>query len=251
MSRTVVIVLGLAGGLLLLGCDTKASKKRPGARNDDRQTPTGSPAWSDQDETDSSSSDRDDTDDVEVTYHSSRSRMTAPTQRDRQAIEKLRIGDKIERINAADALGNNRAGAPACVKALTEVLSDDDAEVRSHSAYALHRIGPDAKDALPALDEAVAGKMAGPEDLTIVRAALAISSIDLATDRGVKVLLATLRDPKMHTNVRKESAFALGEIGPRTAEVIPALKAASKTRGVAAVAMAALRTIAANAKKGT
>jgi HEAT repeat protein len=58
------------------------------------------------------------------------------------------------RYYAAKQLGHFGAKAKDAVPALTEALKDEDKNVRMGSAYALGEIGPDAATAIPALGEA-------------------------------------------------------------------------------------------------
>ncbi len=212
MNRAAMIALGLAGMILLAGCGETKREKRVHA-----------------------------------------------------LVKQLRTGEPGKKIEAADSLGNIGAKAEGCVEALAEALDDGNLLLRGHAAYSLHKIGPDAKAALPALEKAMNRPMASPEemwkaireateetnrrranlvDLAPVRSALAISLIDTDSDHGVKMLLATLKNERTHMNARKEAAGALGKIGPRTPEVIPALKAASTQPGVGVIAKDALQVIA-------
>lgn len=60
-------------------------------------------------------------------------------------------GDTAARREALIALRAAGPKAQPAVPALTQALSDDDAEVRRYAAFALGSIGPGAKDAVPAL----------------------------------------------------------------------------------------------------
>jgi HEAT repeat protein len=59
------------------------------------------------------------------------------------------------RINAVEALGL-KPGTPASVQALTTALRDEDAQVRFSAAFSLAQLGPNARDAVPALGQALA-----------------------------------------------------------------------------------------------
>jgi hypothetical protein len=71
-----------------------------------------------------------------------------------QWIEALKDKDKGTRIAAAFALGKIGPAAKDAVPALIEALKDKDRDVRSTAAQALSGIGPAAKAAVPALTEA-------------------------------------------------------------------------------------------------
>jgi HEAT repeat protein len=58
------------------------------------------------------------------------------------------------RKRAVEALGNAGAADPAVVPALAGALRDRDAAVRGAAALCLLRIGPEAREAVPALEEA-------------------------------------------------------------------------------------------------
>lgn len=84
-------------------------------------------------------------------------------------IEALRNKDDASHQSAPGALA--KIGSPA-VPALVEALRDEHKDVRSSAAYALGRIGPDAKAAVPALVEALKD-----EDEGVREAAKALKTI--------------------------------------------------------------------------
>jgi HEAT repeat protein len=70
-------------------------------------------------------------------------------------IEELKQPDPKARKKAVDALGAMGKADPEAIPALIGVVKDDqDATVRDQAVLALLTIGPDAKDAIPALTEA-------------------------------------------------------------------------------------------------
>jgi HEAT repeat protein len=70
-------------------------------------------------------------------------------------IATLKDPDPNMRYWAARELGKAKGSdAPAAVTALTNALTDQDANVRMGAAYALGDLGPEAKSALPAIRKA-------------------------------------------------------------------------------------------------
>jgi HEAT repeat protein len=156
-------------------------------------------------------------------------------------------------FDAAEALG--RIGAPA-VPALITQLGDKDVYIRKHAAWALRRMGPQAKAAVPALvavskdgnavlrgfTVGALGKI-GPEargaapalidrlqdtDAKIRKlAAWGLGSIGPGAKEAVAALVQTLKDPE--DEVRESAAWALGKIGPDARAATPALIEATKT----------------------
>jgi len=61
----------------------------------------------------------------------------------------LRDSDKAVRKAAAEALGTIGRNGWTAIPALTQILNDEENDVRVAAAVALIRINPDAKDAVP------------------------------------------------------------------------------------------------------
>ncbi len=72
----------------------------------------------------------------------------------RDAIEQLQAPDTSVRLHAVRELESRHGDNDQVVAALTGALRDEDAFVRRDAAQALARIGPDARDAAPALTTA-------------------------------------------------------------------------------------------------
>jgi HEAT repeat protein len=165
----------------------------------------------------------------------------------RPLVEALRSKSGSIRRTAVEALGEKgRAGLPA----LSKALQDEEAEVRRAAAWSLVRIGRQAAPATPALAKAlrdddpevrqrvaVALGYIGPLARTAVPALLDVLANDKAweprrnaatalgrigeTGEVVPSLITALPDPD--TNVRMAAAEALGLLGAKAAEAVPAL----------------------------
>src|SRR5688572_18939479 len=84
-------------------------------------------------------------------------------------ITQLGDPDPAIRRQSAQALANTRGDVTQVVAALASALNDADLEVRELAASSLGRIGPKARDGLPALEQA----LAAPEPSVRLTAALA------------------------------------------------------------------------------
>ena len=76
-------------------------------------------------------------------------------------IQQMRSPDKDVRRSVAEALGKIGPAAKEAVPALIEALKDPDIDVRRSVAEALGEIGPEAKGVVPALIEALKDQEAG------------------------------------------------------------------------------------------
>ena len=131
-------------------------------------------------------------------------------------VEKLNTGCVLERVAAAEALGNiGTAGASLAVPALKAVVKDRDIAVRREAIDALGKMKEKAESAIPdlcnILDEAVATQIKW-------RVLLALKSIGVA---AVPTLLQSLRNAD--EQVRMLAARELSECGKLVPAVIPAL----------------------------
>jgi HEAT repeat protein len=120
------------------------------------------------------------------------------------------------RRHAAQALGGIGPGIGTEARdALAEALKDPIDPVREDAAIALGKLGPFAKPAVPALEEALDK---GPFSAR-VRAAKSLWLITGETERAVDVLIGELGD----FNWGLLAAQVLGEIGPQANKAVPRL----------------------------
>lgn len=66
-------------------------------------------------------------------------------------------GDSDAKLNALVELAKAGAGALPALDKIVALLTDDDPLIRRTAAYAIERIGPAAKSAIPALEKAMEG----------------------------------------------------------------------------------------------
>jgi HEAT repeat protein len=101
---------------------------------------------------------------------------------------------------------------------LEAMLHTADPTTQAQGAYGLSLLGAEARTAVPALIEALAGN----ETLVRAQAALALGRIGPDAGAAVPALAELLRDPEW--TVRRQVALALGRIGPQARLAIPALE---------------------------
>jgi HEAT repeat protein len=120
------------------------------------------------------------------------------------------------RARAAEGLGRQQLPA-AAVPVLKRALRDANAHVRIAAATALGNLGAEAHSAIPELVRSLA-------DVNLIFSRLAAQALSRIGQRAVPGLIAALLN--RDSNVRREAAWALGEIGPAAAEALPSLEAA-------------------------
>jgi len=138
---------------------------------------------------------------------------------------------------AAPARGaDDEAAGKAKVQDLIGNLGDPDGEIRRRAAEGLGRIGPEAKEAIPALI-----KVLGNDDVGR-SASVALGRIARGAMEVVPALTRALSDPDVF--VRCYAAETLGEIGPGAKEAVHALeRLAEKDPAVRPFAREALEKI--------
>ena len=148
----------------------------------------------------------------------------------------LKFNDEASSIFAANALGmigpEAKEAAPALTEKLFEALLNGNWRVGLAAAQALGRIGPDAKEAVPALLKALGNKYIR------VGAAFALTKINSSTaDQSISLIIEALNDESSF--IRDTAAQALVEIGPAAVSpLIAALKDENlRVRKAAAIAL--------------
>jgi HEAT repeat protein len=123
---------------------------------------------------------------------------------------------------------------------LEAMLKDDDPKVQAQGAYGLSMDPEMARDAVPALIEA----LLSPHALVREKAARALASAGPGAVAAVPALTEALHDSEW--TVQRQAALALGEVGPQAVAAVPALKALeqSSQRVLRDAALQALEKIA-------
>jgi HEAT repeat protein len=101
---------------------------------------------------------------------------------------------------------------------LAEMLRSEDPAVQVQGAYGLARLGPEAREALPAL----AAALKAPDVRVRQNAAAALAAIGPQAAGAVPALTETLGDPEW--SVARQAAVALGAIGTAARPALPRLQ---------------------------
>jgi HEAT repeat protein len=128
------------------------------------------------------------------------------------------------RTQAAEGLQLLGYRARPAFAALTKALDDKDSDVRSQAMAALRASDPEPKDVLPVLKQAVEGRADGSGR---VWATAWLGEIAIGIDKqdardAVSVLTTALADE--NAGVRRQAAFALGEVGAAAASALEKLR---------------------------
>ena len=140
-------------------------------------------------------------------------------------VELLKHDNYLVRQRSAVMIGFIGASSPdvfkdhhdSVVAALAGALADDHINVAQGAAFSLEQIGPGAKDAVPALIEALQSS----KDLVPLMASRALGAIGPPAAEAVPTLIENLKSPKRET--RQGAALALGKMGPAAHAAIPLL----------------------------
>src|SRR5262245_60515983 len=131
-------------------------------------------------------------------------------------VKQLKSEDPEARRSAAKALAEMGPQARDAVPALTETLKDKDLFVRRFSAQALGAIGPEAKSAIPAL----VGALGESRKEMVVASARALGQ--LGPD-GIKSLADILKDRKRDLTLRRKATESLGASTKDAKSAVPVL----------------------------
>src|SRR5215471_2013797 len=160
-----------------------------------------------------------------------------------QQLQSTRIEDRAAACYAFQYFGSDEAAI--VVPSLIPLLKDRDHRLRSGAAYALGRIGPPARDAVPALKAALQNALkdeANDEPARMFRyhIARALGKLGPEARSAVTPLAELLKDRDAY--VRSAAGEALGLIGPGARAAVPALTRALED-GEAAVRLEAAQAL--------
>jgi HEAT repeat protein len=139
-------------------------------------------------------------------------RESAPEDGTALLAQFLNDPDQGLRLEAARALGKLGPAAVVAVPGLTAALQERNLKLRLAAATALGSIGAAAAPAIPALAAAMTGAH-------LVLARLAAQALSRIGRPAVPTLVELLQSPDPY--IRREAAWALGEIGPAVANLAP------------------------------
>lgn len=129
-------------------------------------------------------------------------------------LQALEHADAYVRREATASLGKLGQAAADAVPALSGALRDPDTKVRMGAATALGQVGPAAQQAIPQMIQIL-------RDPNLILCRLASQSLSMLGGAAVGPLTEALRN--CDSGVRREAAWALGQIGPEASAAIPAL----------------------------
>src|SRR5262249_36063664 len=112
---------------------------------------------------------------------------------------------------ADEAKHLNVAFPPEAIRSLTTTVSDHDEEVVSSAIYALSRVGEPAKDAVPAICQALKNRPRGVR----IQAATSLAKFGAAGRSAVPALAEALKDEDEY--VRRGAAESLKALDPAEA----------------------------------
>lgn len=142
----------------------------------------------------------------------------------------LMTADPDRGVRAAASLAIMKIGPSAreVVPAVAQALKDPEPLVRMNAAQTLFRLGPDARPAVPALIEALAdeqNEVYADRFINTVQevVVLALGRATAGTDQAVSALTQALQSAKTNA-VRRAACRALGDVGPPAAPALPVLR---------------------------
>ncbi|MBI2947282.1 MAG: HEAT repeat domain-containing protein [Verrucomicrobia bacterium] len=137
-------------------------------------------------------------------------------------LPKLNHGDPSIRLNAAKCLGSMGPWARDAIPALIDAIKEESSAVRASAVEALGRIRPSAEDVIAALTNA----LADPDPAVRANAAGSLGNGGSASAVAVPRLIERLKDAD--AGVRGAAALALGAIGPKASAATGPLKELAK-----------------------
>jgi HEAT repeat protein len=136
----------------------------------------------------------------------------------------LKDQDADVRMEALLALGAMIPDSHSAVREILTLLNDPAPEIREVACQTLGRIGPAAKDAVPALQKRARSR--DQDERTDAAWALALIAPDPETiRRAIPLVIEVLQSPAP-ASLRADAAMALGTFGKQSPEAHKALEAA-------------------------
>jgi hypothetical protein len=143
-------------------------------------------------------------------------------------IRGLKSTNRNRRLFAAEAIRDRKGGRKGIVLALIGALKDKDSDIRTESMGALLSFQPDAGPLVPALVEVLRDRER--EDLHFDAVRL-LGRLGPAARDALPALVAGFKEKAPSDVLRIETAWAIGRIGPATPEARRLLVEAAKARG--------------------
>jgi HEAT repeat protein len=152
------------------------------------------------------------------------------------ALIEVARGSSLElRQTAVRALGDIGAKAeglrPKLVLVFIAFLKEKDVELRTEAAFALGKMGPGAKEAVPALRETLQVRDVGDSKLARhirLNILWTLEQMGPAAANAVPELIAVLDNASLSNEEHRSAATVLGKIGPQAKTAVPALTRATK-----------------------
>jgi hypothetical protein len=187
---------------------------------------------------------------LEITTNGEIGRFTRRTRDESVAVfldrvrSDLRAPDPEPRARAVEAIVYVGPEAREAVPALLEIMKDHDSALRDNALWALINIGPEEKAILPAVIEAVNDRS---DPYLAGSAAQGLGRLGARAKEAVPALIDLLKNGEESNQCSNQfhAAEALGKIGPDARAAIPALSEWAKSNSDAreSVAMLAIKRI--------
>lgn len=142
--------------------------------------------------------------------------------RAKQSIPSLieRLDDQDKKVRQASAQVLGKLGQWA-IQPLTERLKDPNEHIRSLVILAFRNFKSDRTEIIPTLARNIMDSNKSVHKEKVAALKFIVSSLGNKSQEGIKSLILLLKDSE--ESVRRDAAFALGELGPQSSSAIPKL----------------------------